>query len=346
MAWFRKAAEQGYANAQSNLGVMYNNGRGITKDEAQAVAWFRKAAEQGDANAKTILEQLESHKVTEQKNTPEQIPSSLEKAAQTNATERVTTTELQFRDNGIGFFPNENVPFTGRSEAYYPNGQKKAEVHWKDGKKIGLAIRWYENGQKSSESQYIDNKDSRTTDWDKNGHKTSEMSFIDGHQVIVWYENGQKKREAKWNNDTVTYTEWDENGKQIINNLPPNQPPQTPDNSQIQKEKTENVKADDAKCREDLQCWGTKYSAVADAFCEDYIEKLSTYNSRWTDGFFGFKFSRFSWLNKEKGTITYRGDKIEFQNSFGAYQNHIYECDLDTKSQAVLAVRAYAGRLP
>ena len=40
-------AEQGYANAQVVLAVMYNNGRGVPLDHAQAVVWYRRAAEQG-----------------------------------------------------------------------------------------------------------------------------------------------------------------------------------------------------------------------------------------------------------------------------------------------------------
>jgi hypothetical protein len=48
---FRKAAEQGYAYAQNNLGAMYYNGRGVAKDYSQAITWFRKAAEQGHAGA-------------------------------------------------------------------------------------------------------------------------------------------------------------------------------------------------------------------------------------------------------------------------------------------------------
>ncbi len=54
-AWYRKAAEQGDANAQNNLGMMYDIGLGVTKDYAQAAVWFRKAAEQGDANAQFML---------------------------------------------------------------------------------------------------------------------------------------------------------------------------------------------------------------------------------------------------------------------------------------------------
>ena len=49
--WFRKAAEQGYANAQNNLGNCYYYGRGVTQDYYEAVKWYRKAAEQGNANA-------------------------------------------------------------------------------------------------------------------------------------------------------------------------------------------------------------------------------------------------------------------------------------------------------
>ncbi len=51
----KKAAEQGHADAQYNLGVMYANGDGVPEDYAEAVRWFRKAAEQGDALAQARL---------------------------------------------------------------------------------------------------------------------------------------------------------------------------------------------------------------------------------------------------------------------------------------------------
>ena len=43
----KKAAEQGDAEAQYNLGVMYANGDGLPEDDAEAVRWYRMAAEQG-----------------------------------------------------------------------------------------------------------------------------------------------------------------------------------------------------------------------------------------------------------------------------------------------------------
>ena len=53
--WYRKAAEQGDADAQLNLGAMYAIGRGVKQDGVEAVKWYRQAAEQGYANAQAIL---------------------------------------------------------------------------------------------------------------------------------------------------------------------------------------------------------------------------------------------------------------------------------------------------
>jgi hypothetical protein len=41
--WYRKAAEQGHAQAQWELGVMYDNGDAGKKDKVQAHAWYRIA---------------------------------------------------------------------------------------------------------------------------------------------------------------------------------------------------------------------------------------------------------------------------------------------------------------
>ncbi len=51
----RPLAEQGDANAQLFLGIMYENGQGVPQDYAEAVKWYRKAAEQGQANAQYNL---------------------------------------------------------------------------------------------------------------------------------------------------------------------------------------------------------------------------------------------------------------------------------------------------
>src|SRR5713226_5680439 len=46
---WRPLADQGHADAQNNLGVMYSNGRGVPQDYAEAARWYSKAADQGFA---------------------------------------------------------------------------------------------------------------------------------------------------------------------------------------------------------------------------------------------------------------------------------------------------------
>jgi uncharacterized protein len=53
--WITKAANQGYAPAEYELGKIYLYGRGIEADYAQALLWERKAAEQGDPRAQRDL---------------------------------------------------------------------------------------------------------------------------------------------------------------------------------------------------------------------------------------------------------------------------------------------------
>nr|WP_181718316.1 tetratricopeptide repeat protein [Psychrobacter sp.]QJS05259.1 sel1 repeat protein [Psychrobacter sp.] len=53
--WFTKAAEQGHADAQNNLGLMYKAGLGVSHDDYVAFEWFTKAAEQGHADAQNNL---------------------------------------------------------------------------------------------------------------------------------------------------------------------------------------------------------------------------------------------------------------------------------------------------
>jgi len=52
---WRSLAEQGDADAQYNLGVMYGNGDGVPRDYAEAMKWHRKAADQGNGNAQFNL---------------------------------------------------------------------------------------------------------------------------------------------------------------------------------------------------------------------------------------------------------------------------------------------------
>jgi uncharacterized protein len=51
LSWYRLAADQGYAAAQFDLGMMYATGEGVPQDYVAAASWYRLAAEQGDSRA-------------------------------------------------------------------------------------------------------------------------------------------------------------------------------------------------------------------------------------------------------------------------------------------------------
>ena len=52
---WKPLAGQGDADAQYNLGVMYERGYGVSQDDKEAVNWYRLSAEQGYANAQSNL---------------------------------------------------------------------------------------------------------------------------------------------------------------------------------------------------------------------------------------------------------------------------------------------------
>ena len=49
--WYTKAAEQGYADAQSNLGLMYEYGSGVLTDTKRAYMWYNLGSYNGTEKA-------------------------------------------------------------------------------------------------------------------------------------------------------------------------------------------------------------------------------------------------------------------------------------------------------
>ena len=54
-AWYRKAADQGYAPVQSALASIFYVGKGVPQDFTQAAAWYRKLADQGQSSGQFNL---------------------------------------------------------------------------------------------------------------------------------------------------------------------------------------------------------------------------------------------------------------------------------------------------
>jgi hypothetical protein len=104
--------------------------------------------------------------------------------------------------------------------------------------------------------------------------------------------------------------------------------------------------ADNVACRQNLKCLGDQHLVSADVRCKRVVEALAKYSSEWTDGLLEMKFSHYRWKNEAAGILTYVGDKVKFQNGFGAWQNMVYECDFDTVADRPIDARAQPGRIP
>ena len=58
--WYRRAAEQGHAGAQFNLGVMYANGDAVPQDYVAAHTFFNLAGAKGDEDARKQRDRIAS----------------------------------------------------------------------------------------------------------------------------------------------------------------------------------------------------------------------------------------------------------------------------------------------
>ena len=81
-ALFTQAAEQGSAEAQFRLGLMYRDGEGVAADTTAARQWLRRAAEQGHTEAEQTLAQQTQPPDDEAATTPPGPPVSEQEEAE------------------------------------------------------------------------------------------------------------------------------------------------------------------------------------------------------------------------------------------------------------------------
>jgi TPR repeat protein len=55
MKWYKLAAAQDYSKAQGRLGLLYFNGKGVTQDYVEALKWYKLAVKKGDATSQNNL---------------------------------------------------------------------------------------------------------------------------------------------------------------------------------------------------------------------------------------------------------------------------------------------------
>jgi TPR repeat protein len=102
MESYRKAADQGYAPAQADIGVLYENGWGVAKDIDQARVWYQKAADQAYEPAKTALGRLQANAATTAitAQAPQPEKSTTSEAPLTAARERALKPGDSFKECG------------------------------------------------------------------------------------------------------------------------------------------------------------------------------------------------------------------------------------------------------
>ncbi len=66
--WYSAAAEQGEVGAQVAIGTMFSVGKGVEQDFSQAFIWFEKAAKSGSSNAQVGLATLYAEGLGVEKN--------------------------------------------------------------------------------------------------------------------------------------------------------------------------------------------------------------------------------------------------------------------------------------
>lgn len=124
--------------------------------------------------------------------------------------------------------------------------------------------------------------------------------------------------------------------------MAPKPPRLTPEQAKAQAE--QRAAAEEA-CKTDAVCMGRKVGHDAEGPCKRAVEALARYEFKWTNGFGERRFTRFAWADDEHRLLLFQGDAIQFQNGFGAYQHHVYECVFDPASKRVVTAEASPGRL-
>lgn len=99
--------------------------------------------------------------------------------------------------------------------------------------------------------------------------------------------------------------------------------------------------ADLERHRNDADWLARWHKVDANGHCQRPVEDLAKYDFEWTDGWTEQKFSRYLARVVAPYVLTVVGDKIKFQNGFGAWQHMTYYCDYHVKEKRVL--RAYTG---
>ena len=146
--YYKEAAEQGNAEAQNSLGIMYYNGEGVEKNYTEAVKWYRKAAEQGNADAHINLGNRYYYGEGVEKNYSEAVKWYRKAAEQGNARGQNNLGLSYYNGEGVEKNYTEAVKwFRKAAEQGYAWAQNSLGIMYYNGegieKNYSEAVKWY-----------------------------------------------------------------------------------------------------------------------------------------------------------------------------------------------------------
>ncbi len=126
-----------------------------------------------------------------------------------NSRNRVEFGTLVAGTNGLQYKEGEEIPFTGVSVEFYPDGTKRNIRTWKKGLQNGPLIIWHEETCRKKEwGNYLNGlEDGITLKWFANGQIKSLGHFEKGKKnglFITWHENGQWSSGLMYKEDQPT----------------------------------------------------------------------------------------------------------------------------------------------
>ena len=101
LKWFRLSANQGLAQAQYNAGMMYRDGQGVAQSDQEALKWFRLSANQGNADAQNNIGVMHQHGQGVEENYQEALKWFRLAANQGNARAQYNLGVMYFRGQGV-----------------------------------------------------------------------------------------------------------------------------------------------------------------------------------------------------------------------------------------------------
>ena len=148
VSWFRRAADQGYPPAQTAVGYMLSQGRGVEQNDAEAARWYRRAAEQGHPRGQNNLGVMYADGLGVPRDDEEAVRWYRRAAEQGHATGQYNLGWMYANGRGVRRNEEEAVRWYRRAaEQGHPGGQNNLGVMYADG--LGVprddeeVVRWY-----------------------------------------------------------------------------------------------------------------------------------------------------------------------------------------------------------